>query len=216
MLAAGDALDLVEEEEEEYSVALSAAAALLPFQRAMVEEQLEEDGLTVMAPGLGLHQVVAVFLRLQHVRCRDPAQQGVLLVLGCSPWQRDAIRRELRRVDPSTFGPAPTLKAGTCTTPGGNNSPPHTAAMPAAVADGADVGFPGEVTNEVAAAERQQRYHTASCLFVTTRILVVDLLSGRLDGRSIAGMVIVNAHRQALFHLTSCKALLDLLLVLYA
>lgn len=37
----------------------AAAGLLLPFQKAMVEELLEEDGLCVMSPGLGLHQVRA-------------------------------------------------------------------------------------------------------------------------------------------------------------
>lgn len=47
--------------------ALSQAAAgmLLPFQRQIVEELLEEDGLCVLSPGMGLPQVVAVLLRLQ-------------------------------------------------------------------------------------------------------------------------------------------------------
>ena len=34
-----------------------------------------------------------------------------------------------------------------------------------------------------------------SCLFVTTRILVVDLLSGRLSGRAVSGCIVLNAHR---------------------
>jgi hypothetical protein len=34
-----------------------------------------------------------------------------------------------------------------------------------------------------------------ACAFVTTRILVVDILSGRLPGRWVAGMLVVNAHR---------------------
>lgn len=51
------------------------------------------------------------------------------------------------------------------------------------------------MTNEVPAAERQALYSTASCLFVTTRILVVDQLSGRIDADQIAGMVVLNAHR---------------------
>ena len=34
-----------------------------------------------------------------------------------------------------------------------------------------------------------------SCLFVTTRILVVDLLSGRLHGRHVSSIIVLNAHR---------------------
>jgi ERCC4-related helicase len=54
---------------------------------------------------------------------------------------------------------------------------------------------PGEVTAEVAAAERAALYATRPCLFVTTRILVVDQLSGRISGDQIAGMLVLNAHR---------------------
>jgi hypothetical protein len=66
----------------------------------MVEELLEEDGLCIMSPGMGLHQVAAVLLRLQDARLRQPGQSGCGLVLGAAPWQREALRRELRRIDP--------------------------------------------------------------------------------------------------------------------
>ncbi|KAL4433054.1 hypothetical protein ABPG77_006481 [Micractinium sp. CCAP 211/92] len=156
----------------------AAAGLLLPFQRSMVEELLEEDGLCVMSPGLGLHQVVAVLLRLQDVRLRQPGQRGVVLVLGASSWQRDALRRELQRIDPAIQKRASAALGG-----GGG-------AWAAAAFE-----VPAEVTNEVPAAERQALYSTASCLFVTTRILVVDQLSGRIDADQIAGMVVLNAHR---------------------
>ncbi len=77
---------------------------LLPFQRALVADLLQEDGLCVLAPGIGLHQVVAVLLRLQDARLRGPSQRGVVLVLGAAPWQRDALRRELARIDPVASG----------------------------------------------------------------------------------------------------------------
>lgn len=92
-----------DDEAELAADAMSAAAEslLLPFQRAMLEELLEEDGLCVLSPGLGLHQVVAVLLRLQAARRLQPGQAGCLLVLGASPWQRDALRRELARIEPA-------------------------------------------------------------------------------------------------------------------
>ena len=51
------------------------------------------------------------------------------------------------------------------------------------------------MTADVPAGERQALYSSRSCLFVTTRILVVDQLSGRISGSQIAGMVVLNAHR---------------------
>lgn len=48
------------------------------------------------------------------------------------------------------------------------------------------------------ASERATLYATRPCLFVTTRILVVDQLSGRISGDQIAGMLVLNAHRWVL------------------
>ena len=31
--------------------------------------------------------------------CRNPAERGAVLVLGCSEWQRDVLRQELQRMD---------------------------------------------------------------------------------------------------------------------
>lgn len=102
-------------EEEELAADImreAASGVLLPFQRAMVEELLEEDGLCVLSPGLGLHHVVAVLLRLQDARLRQPGQRGCVLVLGASPWQRDALRRELLRIDPVIRAKAQAVAAG--------------------------------------------------------------------------------------------------------
>lgn len=54
---------------------------------------------------------------------------------------------------------------------------------------------PVEVTNEVPAADRIQLYRSRACCFVTTRILVVDMLSSRILPKQIAGMIVVNAHK---------------------
>lgn len=97
----------------------AAAATLLPFQRSLIEELLEEDGLVVLSPGLGLQQVVAVLLRLQDARLRQPGQSGVVLVLGASPWQRDALRRELRRIDPTIQARAAAVGGGSRGAAGG-------------------------------------------------------------------------------------------------
>lgn len=51
------------------------------------------------------------------------------------------------------------------------------------------------MTADVPAAERQALYASRSCLFVTTRILVVDQLSGRVSGDQVAGIIVLNAHR---------------------
>lgn len=45
--------------------------------------------------------------------------------------------------------------------------------------------MPVEVTNEMPAAARVELYRTQSCLFITTRILVVDLLTNRLQAHQV-------------------------------
>ena len=69
-------------------------------QKSIVEELLHEDGLTIMANGLTWQKISAVLLRVQIERRRDPAQRGVLLVLGCRDWQRSTLKDELARLDP--------------------------------------------------------------------------------------------------------------------
>ena len=46
---------------------------------------------------------------------------------------------------------------------------------------GLEPAMPLEVTNETPAAARVQLYQTQSCVFITTRILVVDFLVHRLQ-----------------------------------
>ena len=39
------------------------------------------------------------YTRQPNVPCRNPAERGAVLVLGCSEWQRDVLRQELQRMD---------------------------------------------------------------------------------------------------------------------
>ncbi len=64
-----------------------------------------------------------------------------------------------------------------------------------ATANDSELLMPYDVTNEVSASGRIELYRSKPCLFVTTRILVVDMLNARIQGQHIAGMVIMNAHR---------------------
>jgi hypothetical protein len=52
-----------------------------------------------------------------------------------------------------------------------------------------------DVTAEMTAAERAGLYASTKHLFVTTRIVVVDLLTRRIPPRQVAGLLVMNAHR---------------------
>jgi len=156
------------------------SAGLLPFQRTVLDSLLEDDALCVLAPGLGLQQVVAALIRLQQQPPQRPTNDtdapststttttattitSPAVVLGCTPWQRDMIKRELIQTDLSFRQSPDTL--------------------------------PPEVTNDILSAERERLYRSCPCLFVTTRIFVVDLLSGRVPPQLVAGVIVINAHK---------------------
>ncbi|XP_057976377.1 DNA repair endonuclease UVH1 [Malania oleifera] len=54
--------------------------------------------------------------------------------------------------------------------------------------------FPSEITSELPAHHRHSLYTSGGVFFITSRILIVDLLTSRLPTSSVAGLVILNAH----------------------
>ena len=121
--------------------------------------------------------------------CRDASQSGVVLVLGCTDWQRSMLYRELSRMSQVLPSEQPTASSGQTAPDADGQSTATTAETEP------ELLMPFDVTNEVSAAGRIHLYRSKPCLFVTTRILVVDMLNARIQGQHIAGMVIMNAHR---------------------
>jgi DNA excision repair protein ERCC-4 len=119
---------------------------MLPFYTAMMEQLLEHDGLTVLGEGLGLHKLLAAFVRLHAAQ-----GGGLVLLLGCQDWQKRVLLQELAAADEGATPP------------------------------------PADVTAEMSIAERLASYAAGGCLFVTTRILVVDLLTARLPPSAVSG-----------------------------
>eukprot|EP00889_Picochlorum_renovo_P003448 jgi/Picre1/30478/NNA_005842.t1 len=140
---------------------------LLNFQRDIIDSAIENDALFVLAPGLGLYQVVAVLLKLQDERRKLSGEHGVTLVIGADATQRTTLQMELNRIYPSEERFVPDTESE----------------------------FPKQVTADLSTTDRLGLYASSSCLFVTTRILVVDLLSERLDPKQVSGIIVVNAHR---------------------
>eukprot|EP00198_Chlamydomonas_reinhardtii_P001852 XP_001691188.1 predicted protein [Chlamydomonas reinhardtii] len=124
-----------------------ASPLLLPYERQLIEECIQDDSLIITAAGLGWQRVVAVLLRI--------AQRARIA-------ERQLICSELARHDPAL--------------------PP-----------------PLDITNEVPAAERLALYGGGGApgrpLFITPRILVVDLLARRVRAHQMAGLLLLNAHR---------------------
>ena len=86
--------------------------------------------------------------------------------------------------------------------PGGDQVPPRDAEAaqgpnpePAGHGAARDANeLPVEVTNETPSGQRIELYRSRACLFVTTRILVVDLLSARVHGNQACFYLLIT-HR---------------------
>ena len=159
---------------------------MLNFQADILENALdnEEGGMYVLAPGLGTIQLVAAMLKIQDEKRKFGGGTGVTLVIGADHTQREALVGELARVHPrdNWFGYESSDKEN------------KDAGRGESGAAGVTVQNPRQVTADLPSAERLRLYDSSSCLCVTTRILVVDLLSGRLDPGHVSGIVVLNAH----------------------
>ncbi|PHT92856.1 DNA repair endonuclease UVH1 [Capsicum annuum] len=54
--------------------------------------------------------------------------------------------------------------------------------------------LPSEITSDLPANQRLSLYNSGGILFITSRILIVDLLTHRIPTSAVAGLVILNAH----------------------
>ncbi|OIS99720.1 PREDICTED: DNA repair endonuclease UVH1 [Nicotiana attenuata] len=53
---------------------------------------------------------------------------------------------------------------------------------------------PAEITSDLPANQRLSLYSSGGILFITSRILIVDLLTRRLPTTAVAGLIVLNAH----------------------
>jgi DNA excision repair protein ERCC-4 len=161
------------EEPEHHPHAQSAPAqsTLLRYERLLTEALIEEDALCILAAGLGWQKIVSVILRLM---CYDGAGPGSASGSGTGSAEPSAACKLALIV-----GSQPWQRDLLC--------------QELARTD-PTAAFPTDITAEVPAIERIELYQKSRCCFVTTRILVVDLLSSRLRPTGIAGMLVLNAH----------------------
>ena len=182
-----------------------AAPVMLNFQTDVIENAIdnEEGGLYVLAPGLGTIQLVAAMLKIQDEKRKYGGGTGVTLVIGADHTLREALVGELARIHPQEdwFGyeaPKKDVDQECDEMAAMRAATGATGATGATTTDGATtasaVENPRHITADLPSAERLRLYETSSCLCVTTRILVVDLLSGRLDPANVSGIIVLNAH----------------------
>ena len=168
---------------------------MLSFHEEIVDELLEQDGLTVMAEGLGLSETLAGIIRaLPRATAPPKASDSALVTLLLpSTDQPDATRHNSGASTSTSRLPERTSNGATLIL-GLNDAQKHALRVHLKRL-APDTPFPPEITADFAGADRRKAYDAGGPMFVTTRIAAVDILSERLPPARIAGLLVGNAHR---------------------
>ncbi|XP_014681675.1 PREDICTED: DNA repair endonuclease XPF-like [Priapulus caudatus] len=126
--------------------------ALLEYERHIFSQLLEENGLVVMARGLGIDRIFTSFLQLY---CTDPGM--LVLVLNTTSQDEEYFQGKLELAD---------------ITP-----------------------LPRSVTSGISIEERRKMYTEGGTFFITSRILVVDMLTEKIPIDLVTGILVYRAHK---------------------
>jgi DNA excision repair protein ERCC-4 len=124
---------------------------LLPYETQIFLDLNQNDGLVIMAEGLGIERIFLNFIKLY---C-DPSH--LVMIINTNEAEEKYYLNKLKE-------------------------------------DNVDY-LPTKITNEThSVAERQTSYMKGGCFFITSRILVVDLLTDRVPIDLINGILVAKAH----------------------
>ncbi|KAL3237081.1 ssDNA endodeoxyribonuclease RAD1 [Nakaseomyces bracarensis] len=159
----------------------------LPFQQQVVENVLvTEDPLVLLGKGLGLIAIVANLLHIlaTPTRIKGQLKRSLVVVLNATGTENRQISEELEELN------------WLVETQDLENGDDHGIYDPEADDDeGDDFKYSrfSEVTADTLSVEkRRQLYLTGGIVSVTSRIFIVDLLSGTIHPNRITGFVILN------------------------
>lgn len=126
--------------------------SLLPYENQIFLDLFHNDGLLVMAEGLGVERIFLNFIKLY---C-DPTH--LIMIINTNESEEKYFNLKLKQ---------------------------------------ANVDYlPTRITTEThSIQERSQAYLKGGCFFITSRILVVDLLTDRIPVDLINGILVYKAHR---------------------
>ena len=140
---------------------------ILPFHRQILDDLAAQDGLVILARGLGLPQL------LFHLIAHYAATSHLVFVLNLSEHHQRDINERLSALHQ------------------------HSLTHPSSAPSPSPVRPPRllSITNHVPPAERQRLYLAGGVLSVTCRILLVDLLNKVIAADLVSGLVLCDAHR---------------------
>jgi hypothetical protein len=156
---------------ERSAIRTSSSFPILPFHEQILSELTAQDGLVILARGLGLPQL------LFHLVLQYASSPQLVFALNLS----DDLQREINERLAMEEQHRQTL----ATTGSSSSAAPRPA----------PVGRLKSITNAVSAVERQRLYLAGGCLAVTNRILIVDLLNKVIAPDLVSGLILTAAHR---------------------
>lgn len=157
----------------------------LHFQHTIVSNMLAEDGLLVVARGLGLPSIVANLLFHFDIAGtdNDDKENSLVFILNANDGESERLREEMRQISvtDSVYTNGEHLLGP---------SRPHR---------GLSI-----ITDKVQQEKRKEVYAQGGVFSVTSRILARDMLSeGVVDRGNVTAMVVLNAHKVTEFSLVA-------------
>lgn len=163
--------ELVDEDVDPITVSMTLA---LKFQRDVLEDLIADDSLLILSKGLGLIPIAA---NLLHALCSPAVVKGkqknsLVVLLNASASDNDKIAEELAEL---AWLDDEEAAAGARS---GNPRPFHVI-----------------TSDSYSVDSRSRAYHGGGIMSVTSRILIVDLLSGILSPSKVTGLVVLHAEK---------------------
>ena len=155
------------------------------YVKEAFEELFREDGLVVFAQGLGITRLLLKFLHYYSVsRINETASSS-------SSSSSSSSKSSSTRTNPSII-PASQRPLVLCI----NATGMEDYILNGLLADGLlPDQLPKVITNEQHTQDRPEMYALGGCFLVTSRIMIVDLLDGKLDPKLVTGILVPAAHK---------------------
>lgn len=140
------------------------------------QELHKNDGLTIMGRGLGINLLYSKFVQLYSTNVKQ--NKPLVFCINASGSEESLI--DLCLAEGTRPDELPKVTIGM-----NHSLHPHIH----------NVSCFQNINNEVNSQERSDMYAEGGCYFITSRILIVDLLDNKVNPLRISGLLIYNAHR---------------------
>jgi DNA excision repair protein ERCC-4 len=157
----------------------SSSPPLLEYEAKIFQDTFQKDSLLIMAEGLGIERIFLHFIRLYS------DSSHLVIILNTHEAEEEYFLNRLKESPGSSvYGNEINSSKSSRPEPDGGGA--------AAIS----VQLPTKITTEThSMSERVDTYMKGGCFFITSRILVVDMLTDRIPIEHVSGILVYNAHK---------------------